>query len=93
MGYAFSCAVAPLATILLLPCTDMVFMKMFDEVIHVLQVTRRAAVPFADSDLFLAIVVVLRHARVVVWRRGNRAICIFRQLVLFLGRHGIDMGR
>jgi hypothetical protein len=66
-------------------------MEMLYQVIHVLEIARRATVPLADGDLFLAIVVVLRHARVVVWRRWDGAICIFRQIALFLGRHRADM--
>jgi hypothetical protein len=68
-----------------------IVVEMLDQVVHVLEITRCAAVPLADGDLFLAVVVVLRHARVVVWRRGNRAIRVFRQIALFFGRHRVDV--
>lgn len=76
-------AVAPLAAVLLLPRANMIFVQMFDQVIHVVQVAGLAPLPLADCDLLLPVVVVGGHAR-VVRRGGDRAIRVFTDLAEIL---------
>ena len=71
----------------------MVVVKVLDKIVHVLEITRRAPVPLAHSDLLLAIVVVLRHARVVVWRCRHRTIGVLGQLFFLVWRHDVDVCR
>lgn len=92
MRYALSRAIAPFAAVLLLPCANVVLVEMLNQVVHVLHVSRLAAFPFAHGDLLLAIVVVLRHARVVVRRGRHRAVRILGQLIFLLWRHNVDVG-
>lgn len=66
MGDALSSAIAPLAAVLLLPSSNVVIVEMLDQLVHVVKIAGCASVPLADGDLLLAVVVVLRHARVVM---------------------------
>jgi hypothetical protein len=91
MRYPLAIAVAPLAAVLLLPRLDVVLVQVLNEIVHVVEVSGVAAVPLADRDLVLAVVVVCRHAR-VVRRGGDGAICVFRNLSQVVGRRQVHRG-
>jgi hypothetical protein len=68
-----------------------VVVQVLDQVVHILQVADLAALPLAHRHLVLAEFVVLRHARVVVWRRGHAAVGVFAELAQLLQRRCIGM--
>lgn len=76
MRDAFSRAIAPFATVLLLPGADMVVVQMLHQLVHVLEIAMGTPFPFAHRHLFLAEFILLRHAGVVVWRCRNGSICV-----------------
>jgi hypothetical protein len=66
--YAFPGAVAPFAAVLLLSRSDVVFVQMLNQLVHVLQIARLAILPLAHGHLILAeLIEILYHARMVVW--------------------------
>lgn len=88
MGDSFSSAVAPFAAVLLLARADVLFVQVLDQVIHIIQVARLAAFPFAHRHLLLAEFILCRHAG-VVRRCWHGAICVLGQLAQVVGRrHG-----
>lgn len=95
MRDALASAVAPLAAVLLLAGADVVVVQVLDQVVHVLDVAGLAALPLAHRHLVLPKVVVLRHARVVVGRRGHAAVRVFAEVAQLLEcrRGGMGSGR
>ena len=93
MRNALAGAVGPLAAVLLLARANVVVVQVLDQLVHVLQVAGLAALPLAHRHLVLAKVVVLRHARVVVRRRGHAAVRVFAEVAQVLRRRRIGVGR
>ena len=91
MRDALARAVGPLAAVLLLAGADMVIVQVLDQVVHVLQVADRAALPLAHRHLVLAELVFLRHARVVVGRRRHAAVGVLAELAQLLQRRRIGV--
>ena len=91
MRNALAGAVAPLAAVLLLARADVVVVQVLDQVVHVLQVAGLAALPLAHRHLVLPKVVVLRHARVVVRRRGHAAVRVFADIAQVLQRRRVGV--